>query len=98
MLDAGADINHQEVNGKTALHWAVRYNQVELTKVLLEAGADVTIKDKEEKTPLHFAASGWESPRVIKLLLDYGRISMQRVPMDVDGHHYISRFIPATTR
>jgi len=45
LVRAGADVNHQELNGQTALHWAVDYDMVEVPKLLLEVGADVTIQD-----------------------------------------------------
>ncbi len=72
LLETNADVNYQEVNGKTALHWGVGYDQVEVPKLLLEAGADVTIRDADGKTVLHFAVAGMESPQINKLLLKYG--------------------------
>ena len=37
------DLNATQVDGMTALHWAVRADQTEVVKTLLEAGASATV-------------------------------------------------------
>ncbi len=57
MLRAGANVNHQDHKGKTALHRAAKAGFVETVRVLLEAGASVYIRDQNGKTPLFDAAN-----------------------------------------
>ena len=40
----------QNVEGDTASHLAVRFNDIFLIELLLKAGADSTVKNKQEKT------------------------------------------------
>ncbi|XP_031561478.1 transient receptor potential cation channel subfamily A member 1 homolog [Actinia tenebrosa] len=49
-------INQQDTYNTTPLHYAVRYNHVEVVKLLLEYGADIEAKGEDEATPLHYAA------------------------------------------
>ena len=84
-LKAGAGVNvAPEQDGQTALHLAVRRNQVEAVKLLLGAGADVDKPARVDaptessivprvwgETALHFAA-GWGGQEVIELLLAAG--------------------------
>jgi len=45
LVAKGADINIQGYNGITALHWAVKSNDLKVAKFLLENGADINISD-----------------------------------------------------
>ena len=76
-LDAGADINLADKNGKSPLHFASKFERAEtvrVVKLLLDAGADFNRTDDDGKTPLHFASQRKraETVRVVKLLLDVG--------------------------
>ena len=51
-----ADVNAAQVDGTTALHWAVERDDVELAEVLLTAGARVSARTREGVTPLQLAA------------------------------------------
>src|SRR6185436_3848305 len=51
-----ADVNAAQVDGTTALHWAVEREDVELTELLLIAGARVSARTREGVTPLQLAA------------------------------------------
>lgn len=55
LLEHGADIHLQDMNGATALHRAVRTRCAAAVKFLLAAGADPTIKNKPGSTPFHLA-------------------------------------------
>ncbi|XP_037655207.1 ankyrin repeat domain-containing protein 55 [Choloepus didactylus] len=50
-----SEINHQDNEGMTPLHWAAFHNQPQHTQVLLKKGADPTLVDKDFKTALHWA-------------------------------------------
>ncbi|HEY8518530.1 MAG TPA: ankyrin repeat domain-containing protein [Gammaproteobacteria bacterium] len=60
-----------ETDGTTALHWAVRNDDLELADRLLRAGADATARNRYGVTPLYLAAQNG-SARMIERLLDAG--------------------------
>ncbi|KAM8984967.1 ankyrin repeat domain-containing protein 55 [Ara ararauna] len=49
------EINHQDNEGMTSLHWAAFHNRPQHTQTLLHRGADLTLVDKDLKTALHWA-------------------------------------------
>lgn len=51
IIDAGANPNLQDKNGKTALHYAVYHNWYSLAKSLIIAGADIHASDIKGVTP-----------------------------------------------
>ena len=56
LIDLGAKVNLQDKNGNTALHWAVKSNQIESFKILIESGGKVDeIKNHEGETPASMA-------------------------------------------
>lgn len=52
LLDAGADVNAQDIDEKTALMYAAEFGLLNAVTVLLAGGADVDAQDKEGKTAL----------------------------------------------
>ena len=57
LIKGGADVNAAQGDGMTALHWAARNGDVELTRVLLYAGANVKASTRlGGYTPLLLAA------------------------------------------
>ncbi len=82
LLDAGANVNHQDKDGQTALTKATSgligavsgvYSPVMLNivRMLLAARANPNIQDKYGTTPLIFAVK-YENIELVKLLLDAG--------------------------
>jgi hypothetical protein len=77
LLDAGAPVNDRDVDGNTALHWALRQAtplnrrtvNAHVVSQLLEAGASVTIGNKLGATPVHTAA-GHGHFEALSLILD----------------------------
>ncbi|XP_053397533.1 transient receptor potential cation channel subfamily A member 1 homolog isoform X2 [Mercenaria mercenaria] len=49
------EINNDDEDGLCPLHYAARYNHMEIVKLLVENGADVNSEDREGLTPLHYA-------------------------------------------
>lgn len=47
ILEAGADIDAQDIDGMTALMHACRNGQINIVRFLLKSGADITIKDND---------------------------------------------------
>jgi uncharacterized protein len=71
LLANGADAKVVDAEGRTALHYAARYADLDVAAQLLDAGALLDVPDKEGKTPLYAACEGgnW---RAAKYLLDRG--------------------------
>src|SRR5689334_11129972 len=54
-LQKHADVNEPEPDGTTALHWAVRLNDLETADLLIRAGAHVKAVTRYGVTPLTLA-------------------------------------------
>ena len=63
-LDAGANVNKANAEGKTPLHIAAENGHKEVAGVLIAKGAEVNAKDKEGRTPLHLATQEGYAPMV----------------------------------
>jgi hypothetical protein len=63
------DINEKDTEGRTALHFACGYGEIDVVKVLLGAKASVLAVDSDKNTPLHYAA-GYGETECVKLLLE----------------------------
>lgn len=77
MLQHGADVNHQDAKGKTALHRAAKAGFVETVKVLLEHDASVCLRDNAGETAIFDAARSTikkteSTVAAVKLLLEAG--------------------------
>ena len=68
LIDQKADINAAQPDGMTALHWAVRLDDLETAKLLVHAGANVQAVNRFGLTPLSLAASN-ANTAMIRLLL-----------------------------
>src|SRR5580704_14495019 len=56
LIQQKTDVNAPQADGATALHWAVRGDDLELADMLLRAGAHVTAANEEGATPMSLAA------------------------------------------
>jgi uncharacterized protein len=68
LLRQKADVNAPQVDGTTALHWAVRLDDVDTADVLLRAGAKVSAANREGVTPLQLAAQNGNAAMIEKLV------------------------------
>ncbi|WP_428098324.1 ankyrin repeat domain-containing protein [Candidatus Rariloculus sp.] len=71
LLDAGANVNAPQVDGMTALLWAVYRDDAETAALLVRAGADVNVENRYGVPPLTVAATN-ASTSIVTLLLDAG--------------------------
>lgn len=55
VLNAGPNLNAQDVEGQTALHHAVYFRNLLVTKALIGAGADLNVQDRRGNTPFQIA-------------------------------------------
>ena len=68
LLQRKADVNAPQVDGTTALHWAVRADDLEMADSLIRAGARVTVANRQGVTPLQLAALNGSAPMLDKLI------------------------------
>src|SRR6266853_4549187 len=68
---AAATVNVPEADGTTALHWAVRADEVDMARLLVGAGANANAANRYGLTPLSLAAANANGV-MVKLLLDAG--------------------------
>jgi ankyrin repeat protein len=66
-----ADVNVPQVDGTTALHWAVRANDLETTTLLIRAGANVSAANRAGATPM-LQASIDGNAAIVEALLKAG--------------------------
>jgi ankyrin repeat protein len=79
LLAEGADVNDKQLNGSTALHWAVYHDDLELAQRFIEDGANVQATTREGITPLHLA-SLYGNPDMVSSLLEAGADASSRGP------------------
>jgi len=68
---AAAIVNVPEADGTTALHWAVRADDVDIARLLVSAGANANASNRYGVTPLSLAAAN-ANAATVRLLLDAG--------------------------
>ena len=56
LIQQKADVNAAQIDGATALHWAVYREDAELVDILVRAGANAKVTNREGVTPLMMAA------------------------------------------
>ena len=71
LLLQGVDVNAPQVDGMTALHWAVYHDDLETTKLILAAGAQVEAGNRYGVSPLSLACQNGNAA-VVELLLAAG--------------------------
>ena len=71
LLDAGADINFQDMEGRTAVFQAVKYARSDMLHLLIERGCDINIGKYNQSNCLHLAAKRSDE-EIIRQLIDAG--------------------------
>jgi uncharacterized protein len=71
LLDRRADVNVAQVDGMTALHWAVYHDDLGTVKSLIGAGADVKAANRYGVTPLSLACTSGNR-HIVDSLLEAG--------------------------
>ena len=71
LLAKKADVNAPQTDGTTALHWAVRENDLEMTGMLLSAGAGASLANQSGATPMLLAAMNGNA-RILERLIQAG--------------------------
>jgi len=68
LLQQKADVNAPQVDGTTALHWAVRADDLESVDLLLKAGAKVSATTRDGATPMQLAALNGSATIIDRLI------------------------------
>ncbi len=71
LVEQGADVNHQDATGLTAMHAAARWDRGDMIRVLHELGGKLDARDAFGGTPLHAAAYS-QRRNAIQTLLELG--------------------------
>src|SRR5438093_11595099 len=71
LLQKKVDVNAAQTDGTTALHWAVRLDDLETAELRIRAGANVSAATRAGATPLQLAAVNG-NPAMIERLIKAG--------------------------
>src|SRR4030095_1429515 len=79
LLAAGADVNAAQVDGMTALHWAVYNDDAETARLLVRSRANVNATNRYGVSPLFLAVTNNNAP-LVRLLLHAGANANASLP------------------
>ena len=68
LVDRGVDVGVVEIDGTTALHWAVHRDDGDIAELLIRAGADVTAANRYGVAPIALASLNGSAPMLSRLL------------------------------
>ena len=68
LLQRKADVSAPQIDGTTALHWAVRVDDLDMADMLVRAGAKVSAATREGVTPLQLAAMNGNAAMLLMLI------------------------------
>ncbi len=71
LIDGNADVDAPQIDGSTALHWAVQWDNAPIVEALIRAGADVSTANRTGATPMRLAAING-NPAIVETLLAAG--------------------------
>lgn len=68
LVQKNADVNAPQADGTTALHWAARWDDLEMAQMLLRAGAKPGMANRDGATPMFLASQNGSAPMVTLLV------------------------------
>lgn len=72
-------VNHKNICGKTALHYAVAFNLIEIVESLLKSGASVLEADNDGYTPVHIACKYGRENMIVEMFTE---MSPENIPVE----------------
>lgn len=85
LISKGAKLDVQDRFGKTALHYAVAGNKIEMVAILIRSCADCLVADSDGNTPMDIAVNN-DYQGVIKLLEPIYQAALEKASLDVLIH------------
>lgn len=99
LVSKATNINLADNEGRTALHYAVGHDKLELMRVILDAGANPNAQDKLGRTIVHIAAQA--DIRILQFIVQYRRERIQQtkqmLALTTATHHRAGIASPART-
>lgn len=89
LIRVGADVNAQDVSGKTALHAAAQAGDLDMVRLLISKKAKINVKNDEGRSALDFACAE-NHLDVIKCLLNHAAICEPDASGRTELHEIIS--------
>ena len=80
LIQQKADVNTPQLDGATALHWAVYRGDKELTDMLIRAGANVKAANREGSTPMWLASVNGDAA-ILSALMSAGADPNEHLPL-----------------
>ncbi|MES2626166.1 MAG: ankyrin repeat domain-containing protein, partial [Pseudomonadota bacterium] len=71
LIQDGVNVDEPQVDGATALHWAVNENDEPMSQLLIDAGADVNVRNRVG-APVILSAAVNGNARILEMLLQAG--------------------------
>jgi len=71
LIEFNASVNATDAEGRSALHWCSKVNNLNGALLLIQAGANVNMQDNDEKTPLSSALSELFTKDIADLLIKF---------------------------
>src|ERR1700674_653986 len=68
LVDQKADVNAPQPDGATALHWAARWDDLEMADLLIRAGANVQAVNRDGARPMFLACQNGNAAMIERLL------------------------------
>src|ERR1017187_10242268 len=68
LIQKKANVNAPQIDGTTALHWAVQADDLETADLLIRAGANVSAMNHAGAAPMLLAAVNRNAPMIAKLI------------------------------
>jgi ankyrin repeat protein len=68
LLAKKTDVNAPQADGTTALHWAARWDELEMAGLLIRAGADASIANHDGATPMFLASQNGSAAMIEQVL------------------------------
>jgi len=89
LIDFNASVNATDNDGRSALHWCSKCNNVTGACILIQSGANVNMQDNDEKTPLSSALSELSSKLMADLLIKFDAFVSQDDELKYNKMKYI---------
>ena len=71
LVEFNATVNSTDNEGRSALHWCAKVNNVQAALILIQSGANANMQDNDEKTPFSTALNELCTKEIAELLVKF---------------------------